>query len=274
MDVRKCGGCGLVVELDPGRLADAATCRCGALLPPASTTAGMLQCPFCAAPAARGAHRCDHCASHLKTLRCPACFALEFVGSRHCASCGGGLEALTSAEALALSCPRCRVPLLGQAMAGTAVASCADCGGLWLDHATFSKVRREREETAAGLPPRTGARPASSAGPEPYLRCPACAGLMNRSNFGRLSGVLLDTCRAHGLWFDAEELQQVLDFIARGGLELASMRDAERERERVRSEKFDARLESQRTVRELHPDGPGLSRTGSPLVLLLKVLFG
>lgn len=57
---------------------------------------------------------------------------------------------------------------------------------------------------------------------------------MHRTNFGRVSGVLVDICHAHGLWFDADELQQVLDFIELGGLAVGARRDADQEARRRR----------------------------------------
>jgi hypothetical protein len=50
---------------------------------------------------------------------------------------------------------------------------------------------------------------------------------MNRMNFGRLSGTIVDVCRGHGTFLDRGELHQVVQFILEGGLERA--RQAERE---------------------------------------------
>ena len=41
---------------------------------------------------------------------------------------------------------------------------------------------------------------------------------MNRRNYGYASGAIVDFCRAHGIWFDADELPRILDFIEQGGL--------------------------------------------------------
>ncbi len=40
---------------------------------------------------------------------------------------------------------------------------------------------------------------------------------MHRLNFGRKSGIILDSCRPHGLWFDANELDAVVRWIRTGG---------------------------------------------------------
>jgi len=54
-----------------------------------------------------------------------------------------------------------------------------------------------------------------------YVRCPVCRTMTNRWNFARISGVIIDSCRDHGIWFDAGEIEKVMGFIARGGLQKA-----------------------------------------------------
>lgn len=69
-----------------------------------------------------------------------------------------------------------------------------------------------------------------------YLPCPACGKMMNRSNFAKSSGVVLDVCRDHGVWLDRGELPALLDFIGTGGLARARARDhllLEEERRRI-----------------------------------------
>ena len=56
---------------------------------------------------------------------------------------------------------------------------------------------------------------------------------MNRVNFGKVSGVIVDVCKVHGTWFDPGELTRVVAFAAAGGLE--------RTRARERLEKSDVR---------------------------------
>ena len=42
---------------------------------------------------------------------------------------------------------------------------------------------------------------------------------MNRLNFGRLSGTVVDVCKGHGTFLDRGELHQVVQFILDGGLD-------------------------------------------------------
>jgi Zn-finger nucleic acid-binding protein len=65
---------------------------------------------------------------------------------------------------------------------------------------------------------------------------------MNRINFGRMSGAIVDVCRGHGTFLDRGELHQVVRFIQQGGLDLA--RKAERQEladERWRHQMLDRR---------------------------------
>jgi Zn-finger nucleic acid-binding protein len=50
-----------------------------------------------------------------------------------------------------------------------------------------------------------------------YRKCPECDGFMNRRNYQKSSGVIIDVCRAHGTWLDADELEQIAGFILSGG---------------------------------------------------------
>jgi Zn-finger nucleic acid-binding protein len=56
---------------------------------------------------------------------------------------------------------------------------------------------------------------------------------MNRVCFAHCSGVVVDVCKAHGTWFDKDELRRIVEFIRAGGLEQARADEiAELERKR------------------------------------------
>ncbi len=52
----------------------------------------------------------------------------------------------------------------------------------------------------------------------PCARCPQCAETMARVNFGKHSGIVIDVCRWHGTWFDAGEIEAVMEFVDAGGV--------------------------------------------------------
>jgi len=66
---------------------------------------------------------------------------------------------------------------------------------------------------------------------------------MNRINFARCSGVIVDICKGHGSWFDRDELSRIVEFIRAGGLEAARAKEKaeiEEERRQLRQEQFSA----------------------------------
>jgi Zn-finger nucleic acid-binding protein len=74
-----------------------------------------------------------------------------------------------------------------------------------------------------------------------YIPCPLCHTSMNRVNFGKVSGVIVDVCRNHGTWFDGGELTRVVAFAASGGLAKTRAREQQEEQERAR-QRADAQL--------------------------------
>jgi Zn-finger nucleic acid-binding protein len=51
-----------------------------------------------------------------------------------------------------------------------------------------------------------------------YRKCPVCSSTMSRRNFARKSGIIIDRCRQHGTWLDADELEDIATFVAQGGM--------------------------------------------------------
>ena len=136
-----------------------------------------------------------------------------------------------------MKCPRCRTELGSETIAGLALHSCAQCGGLLLDHASFDRaaelpdLQSELIELANDL--RGAARIEIDLKKVVYLSCPACGGSMARKNFGRVSGAMVDVCNTHGIWFDQGELSRCLEFVRDGGGDrTARFEQAEAEHER------------------------------------------
>lgn len=201
-----------------------------------------LNCPMCGAAASSDAARCLYCSARLATLQCPSCFGMMFLGSRHCPRCGVRAARSESAAAAGRRCPRCRVEM-GSAMLGaTTLSECAQCGGLWVDVASFEQICADREQQSAVLgdasvaPTNAGSLRGTRVR---YVPCPECNQLMNRVNFARCSGVVVDVCKGHGTWFDSAELTEIVEFIRAGGLEASRTREKielAEERRRLRQE--------------------------------------
>jgi len=54
-----------------------------------------------------------------------------------------------------------------------------------------------------------------------YRRCPVCKEMMQRKNFMKRSGVIVDVCAEHGIWLDSGELRQIFEWVKSGGIERA-----------------------------------------------------
>jgi hypothetical protein len=99
---------------------------------------------------------------------------------------------------------------------------------------------------------------------------------MQRKNFGKRSGVIVDWCGGHGTWLDKDELEQIATFIAAGGLREAGAGAGLSEGGRMSYEQARAmvmvqnELEKERDKRERRghwlESGPA-SRSGVDLVI-------
>jgi Zn-finger nucleic acid-binding protein/ribosomal protein L40E len=185
--------------------------------------ARVLRCSGCGASVPPDAAQCPYCKAQLATAACPACFALVPLSASHCPACGAAMGPRTASLATGAPCPACAKPLASAQVGDVEVDECLACGGLWLDRTVFEQLGASRERQGAIL----GALPAPDQPPVikletvQYRPCPACRQRMNRVNYAKRSGVVLDVCKAHGIWFDQDELRRILAFIAGGGLDRA-----------------------------------------------------
>ena len=262
-DAFRCS-CGSEVTVPTGRPHDAAVAACSACGAPREGRAAACTycgssftlreldldaiCPSCFARVSRRGRFCHHCAVPLTAPRgaggetdhhCPACPG-DGAGGAPSGGDGDGVR-------------RPRVSRrLGQ---GTAVPvfECRTCAGLWLDRQVFSllveQVRSRRAALDGTGAVALGAGGGGGAGRPgggssvvreneagwSYRPCAVCGQLMNRRQYAGKSRVILDICKDHGLWFDADELHQVLEWVRQGGATDADVQAARRLREESRS---------------------------------------
>jgi Zn-finger nucleic acid-binding protein len=145
--------------------------------------------------------------------------------------------------------------LLGE----TLLDECGSCGGVWLQAAAFEKLIKSRDEQSTFLSgggphleleaysqrPHTLERPR-------YLPCPDCGQLMNRKNFANTSGVIVDVCKAHGIWFDRDELGRIIQFVMKGGLDESRRRELERLEMKMREKRAEVAGLSLMSMHEAH----------------------
>lgn len=207
--------------------------------------ARVVNCSSCGAARSGDADCCTYCESqftlHERDLNtaCPHCLALVSDKARFCHHCGVTLAPeLSAGENTKLSCPACgsNHNLVSRRLGHerVTVLECPRCVGFWLGHEAFQqligKAKHDAlpEGTTLDKPQKVAAKlglPVGSTVPKSrergwkYRPCVVCHQLMVRRNYGRDSGVILDMCRNHGIWFDAEELARILVWIRAGGEE-------------------------------------------------------
>ena len=213
-------------------------CRCGETLeatPPKATDAPVRRCSACGAIAKNDDELCDYCGSGIVqvvdrgSLICPECYARNLDDARFCLGCGVAFDPQSPQPTLSeLRCPCCECWMTSREVGGLEVQECPKCFGLWapenrfdalVDRATAAAQDRDLEGEPSA-PRVDGGNPLENA--VEYRRCPVCDALMNRRNFQKRSGVIVDRCHEHGTWLDAHELERIAGFVLSGRAERAS----------------------------------------------------
>jgi Zn-finger nucleic acid-binding protein len=189
-------------------------------------TAETLRCPSCGAAASTDATKCDFCGARLATVACPSCFGMMFVGEKFCSHCGAVSQRIETPASGTMLCPKCQSDMKSVQVGKSSLWECPSCEGMWVDATTLQQICAEKEQQAAVLGmPVDAPTPAHLETNFRYIPCPVCQALMNRINFARCSGVVIDVCKSHGAWFDKDELRRIVEFIRSGGLDKARERE-------------------------------------------------
>lgn len=177
-----------------------------------------------------------------------------FADAAFCPKCGK--RRARRQEATDATCPGCRSAMTSISLGDTPLLECERCDGLWLDAATFERICSDKESQAAVMHPRAATPPRTSLRVS-YRPCLRCGTMMNRVNFGKLSGTVIDVCRDHGTFLDAGELQAIVTFIQNGGLDRARQREIEDLKEKTQQLR-----DQEARLRNARHDRPGKSGTG------------
>jgi Zn-finger nucleic acid-binding protein len=212
-------------------------CLCGGAVRigrPRGHDASVVRCSSCGAPREKKSASCGHCGAdftvHERDLNtvCPACLARVSDRARYCHHCATALmaEAL-KVDQSTVKCPACepRKRLSSRRLGGypMAVLECPRCVGLWLGVSELDQLFEYESRTGNG-PVVHAVLGESSSDRRAYRPCPVCDELMARRNFGGgKSGVVVDICGTHGIWFDSDELSQLVAWTRAGGLEEARL---------------------------------------------------
>jgi Zn-finger nucleic acid-binding protein len=260
-----CGRCRRQLDAGERGAGELVPCPCGAMVAVpllAAHDSAVVRCSACGAPREGDEPECRYCGSsftvHERDIDtiCPVCMARVSGGARFCDHCGSPILVDQAAEAATtLRCPACGPTRLlrSRQFAGepVAVSECVTCGGLWADRRVFEVllVRARHAQLGGAAVAIAGERPAGrtaagASGGHLYRPCAVCGALMNRQNYGRKSGVILDICGTHGIWFDLDELPRVLAWIQGGGEERAGQLEAEQVRAAARGQRLETETRS------------------------------
>lgn len=201
-----------------------------------------LNCPNCGAAVSDKSVSCNHCRSRLKTMSCSSCFGTIFEGSKFCPLCGEkAVGSNVLSEENIGDCPRCKVKMQLIEVDEIKLSECEKCEGIWSDIETFEAICASRENQSAILRKLNEILHHPKYEKVQYVPCPDCKQLMNRNNFAKVSGIIIDTCKDHGVWFDADEMPKIIEFIRKGGMEYSrqkEMASIEDQKQQLRNERF------------------------------------
>jgi Zn-finger nucleic acid-binding protein len=186
-------------------------------------SAESLHCPNCGGPAAPGDAVCKYCHAPLATVSCPSCFGLMFEGAIYCPQCGARRARVGAGDRTA-PCPSCKGTMHDVEIGATGLLECEKCRGTWIDAETFERLCKDGEAQATVLHRWPAVERRAVETTVRYRPCVTCRTMMNRLNFGKISGTVVDVCKGHGTFLDAGELHQIMSFIQGGGLERARAR--------------------------------------------------
>ncbi len=125
-------------------------------------------------------------------------------------------------------CPRCSCSLLTIDISGSGtlhIERCEQCFGIFFDSGeleSFLSAAKVSDSASADYHRITALVNENFHRDYPvsYIKCPVCKQLMNRVNYGRKSGVIINKCTAHGIWLDSGVLHHIVNWIDAGGPEL------------------------------------------------------
>ena len=168
----------------------------------------MALCSNCSAPLPANDCRCSYC------------------GTRNDMDFAAVDRFTVAREPSRRQCPDCEIPLQTVRVdtgAGLfAIERCERCYGLFFDVGEVQAFLDASVSPAFSVNLREIVRINEDRGstlnrPVRYIKCPECGELMNRVNYGAMSGVVIDQCKEHGVWLDNGELVHLMEWKKANG---------------------------------------------------------
>ena len=166
----------------------------------------MARCKSCSAPLQANTNRCTYC------------------GVRNDVDLHAKHDFAVHTQVSERICPHCEKPMQTiqiQLDKPLDVERCSDCFGLFfdlgemealLDHSVSHVTEINLAHIENINTDRYHSKPIVK-----YVKCPVCQAFMRRTNFAQKSGVVVDTCRQHGIWLDSGEMTHLMEWKKAGG---------------------------------------------------------
>jgi Zn-finger nucleic acid-binding protein len=289
--ILNCLGCHHSYDVSKYKPGQRLRCACGQILvvPDSGYRPQVVRtfhCAACGGNLEKGAKTCPFCGALVDlsaarlTVYCSACFAMSREGAKFCSGCGAPLTAkLDTPNLVDKLCPRCGVQMREREIQSHKTVECPICLGMFVEVDTFEQLIRKQEERIGEVVREGGAeKSALNAQVVTYIKCPVCKGVMNRMNYGRISGVIVDFCRRHGYWLDDGELGKIARWVATGGLKEKYELEKEEAAEAARRARFDKMATENEARRESvgymsNMSGRELGRSTFSLLDFISSLF-
>ena len=180
-------------------------------------------------------------------MKCSKCNRRAFGSRDKCMYCGGSVEASNRVDA-AIDCPGCGALMTKETMGKVTIDRCERCNGTWYDRSEMEHCLKamndepptERREGRKGVTMYTIEQTTPT-----YRKCARCDQMMARKNYERFSGVIIDVCRAHGVYLDDGEFERIRTFLDTGGKAFADdQRAYESDREQQRQRAFEQAMDN------------------------------
>jgi len=168
--------------------------------------------------------------------KCKNCSASLSVNSSICSYCYTRNDMNFHASGFNLSdtlsdriCPHCNDKLETIKMPSIEnlfIERCNQCFGLFFDKGELDLILKKSvtnvNEVNFKLIKNINKDWFESKTPVKYIKCPVCNEFMDRHLFAKKSGVVIDTCRHHGIWLENGEITQLMEWKKAGGEILSS----------------------------------------------------
>lgn len=253
-----CQKCHLHYDVSKYKAGQRLRCGCGQVLVVPTgwrdQAAPTLHCNNCGGNLEKGEAQCSYCGAMVDlrsarmTAYCTSCLATSREGAKFCSGCGRPItEKIDAPTETDGSCPRCNVRMRSRQIGAHKTDECPVCLGVFVKVDHFEVLIRNQESRVGEVPAASGPKKAAlQAEKVSYIKCPECGQMMNRINYGRISGVIVDYCAEHGYWLDDGELEKIAEWVATGGLAKKYEIERDEAKAAARKARFDRMLEANR----------------------------